>query len=175
MVCQIAKQVFGCRVIGIAGGKDKCAWLQKALGVDCAVDYKSPTFSKELKQAMLGGKPANVVFDNVGGRVLDEMLKYLAKHARVVLCGAISGVNNNPISNHMSLIVKSASMTGFILFDYADRYQEAYAAISQWILTGKLKYVEDVVCGLENAPHAMLKLFTGQNKGKLIVDLQSKL
>lgn len=173
VVCQIAKRVFGCRVVGVAGGLEKCEWLVSQLGVDVAVDYKSPEFAQELKSAMKA-RAANVVFDNVGGKVLDEMLKHLSKHARVVLCGAISGVANNPIANHMSLIVKSASMTGFILFDYESEYQLAYGELSTWILQGKLQLPgEDMVLGLDLAPRALLKLFHGQNKGKLVVDLHA--
>ncbi|KAH9253709.1 hypothetical protein BASA81_008327 [Batrachochytrium salamandrivorans] len=172
VVCQLAKRVFGCRVVGIAGGLDKCEWLIKHLGVDVAVDYKSPDFAQQLKSAMKA-HPANVVFDNVGGKVLDEMLKHLSKHARVVLCGSISGVANNPIANHMSLIVKSASMTGFILFDYESEYQFAYGELSKWILQGKLQLPgEDMVMGLDRAPSFAQALSWGE-QGQLVGWLMS--
>ena len=176
-MCQLAKHIYGCRVIGIAGGARKCEWLKSTLGIDEGVDYKSNTFAQDLKRAVgsKGGGGANIVFDNVGGDILDSMLKHLAKGARVVLCGAVSSMNDGPkpIANIMSLIVKSASMAGFTLFDYAARYDEAYDAISKYLKEGKLKYAEDVVVGVENAPQALLKLFgvSGGNFGKLVVDL----
>lgn len=175
-MAQIAKNVYGCKVVGIAGGPKKCSWLKDQLKIDAAVDYQSSTFATDLKQA-IGPRGADVVFDNVGGVILDSMLRHLAFKARVVLCGAVSAMNDGPtpIQNIMSLIVKSASMTGFTLFNYADRYQEAYDALAQFVLEGKVKYHEDVVMGLENAPRAMLKLFgkDGGNFGKLVVDLHT--
>ena len=174
VVCQLAKHVRGCRVVGIAGGKRKCEWLKDTLGIDETVDYKSPSFATDLKRAV-GPKGADVVFDNVGGQILDTMLRHLAKGARVVLCGAVSSMNDGPkpIANVMSLIVKSASMSGFTLFDFADRYDEAFDNLATYINQGKMVYTEDVVVGLENAPRAFLKLFgaEGGNFGKLLVDL----
>ena len=172
---QLARNVYHCRVIGIAGGDRKCEWLKTVLKVDEAVDYQSPEFASKLK-ASIGPGGANVVFDNVGGKVLDSMLKHLAKNARVVLCGAVSAMNEGgpiPIQNIMTLIVKSASMTGFTLFDYSDRYEEAYKNVTQYICEGKVTFHEDIVYGLENAPKAFLKLFgaDGGNFGKLVVVL----
>lgn len=174
VVCQLAKNVFQCKVVGIAGGERKCQWLREKLNIHEAVDYKEKKFNLKLKSA-IGPNGANIVFDNVGGVVLDSMLRYLAQHARVVLCGAVSSMNDGPgpIYNSMSLIVKSASMTGFTLFDYSASYSEAFENISKCLLEGSLQYTEDVIFGLENAPKALLRLFgvDGGNFGKLIVDL----
>ena len=161
-------------MVAIAGGEEKCKWLRDTLHVDEAVDYKSKTFHSEVKKA-IGVNGANVVFDNVGGEMLDLLLRHLAKGARVVLCGAVSSLNDGPkpITNIMSLIVKSASMTGFTLFDYANRYTEAYDNISNYLLKGQMIYAEEIVNGLERAPRAFLKLFgeDGGHFGKLLVDL----
>ena len=148
--------------------------MKETLGVDSTVDYRAPTFASDLRNA-IGPRGADVVFDNVGGVVLDALLRHLSKGARVVLCGAVSTMNEGPkpISNIMSLIVKSASMMGFTLFDYADRYEAAFEDLSKYLIEGKLKYTEDIILGLENAPRGMLKLFgaDGGNFGKLLVDL----
>lgn len=175
VAAQLAKHVCGCRVIGIAGGSQKCQWLKRELGIDEAVDYKSSNFATNLKSAV-GSKGANVIFDNVGGEILDTMLKHLAKGARVVLSGSVSTMNDatpKPISNIMSLIVKSASMRGFTLFDYSSRYEEAFDSLSTYLREGRIKYAEDIVRGLDHAPKAFLKLFgmDGGNFGKLVVDL----
>jgi NADPH-dependent curcumin reductase CurA len=169
VAAQIAKRVCGCRVVGIAGGRDKCQWLVDTLGLDAAVDYKSATFEQDLRRS--AGK-VDVFFDNVGGAVLDAVLKRLNENARVVLCGQVSGMVRKaaPIEN---LIVKSARMEGFVLMKFKDRYEEAFDRIADMLLRGDLMYNEDVVEGLENAPQAFLKLFGehGGNRGKLVVDL----
>jgi NADPH-dependent curcumin reductase CurA len=161
-------------VVGVAGGARKCEWLVRTLGLDAAVDYKAASFAADLKQ-QVGGGGADVVFDNVGGVVLDATLKHLARHARVVLCGAVSAMNEGPqpLHNLMGLIVKSASMRGFTLFDFQDQYEEAFDALAKHLLEGRLVYAEDVEAGLERAPRALLKLFgaEGGNFGKLLVDL----
>eukprot|EP00668_Euglena_longa_P011274 GGOE01013665.1.p1 GENE.GGOE01013665.1~~GGOE01013665.1.p1 ORF type:complete len:370 (-),score=65.65 GGOE01013665.1:350-1417(-) len=171
VVAQIAKHVIGCRVVGIAGGSKKCSWIKQELGVDEAVDYRSPTFMRDLARAVPKG--VDVFFDNVGGTVLNEVLRYINQGARVVICGAIAGYNAaapppGP-SNYLSLLVNRARMEGFIVFDYRKRYGEAQADLFRWAKEGKLKYTEDVVEGLENAPVALLKLFDGRNTGKLVV------
>jgi NADPH-dependent curcumin reductase CurA len=189
VVCQIAKNVLGCRVIGIAGGPMKCDFLKSRGLVDEACDYKSVHFSVDLKNK-IGKSGINVMFDSVGGRILDICLKFLAFHARVILCGAMSqmgGNNNNnettttittttvePLTNAMNLIVKSAKMEGFILLNYSKQeFENAFDDISEWIRQGKIMYVEDVIYGLENAPRGLLKLFgvDGGNFGKLVVVL----
>ena len=171
---QLAKHVFGCRVVGIAGGRDKCEFLVRDLGLDAAVDYRSPTFAKDLRAA-LPKAGMDVFFDNVGGKVLDTALRCLALDARVVLCGAVSQMNGNqePIANLMNLVVKSARMEGFVLIRYRHRYAEALARLCEWVAQGKLKLVDEVVPGLDRAPRAMLRLFGcgPATRGKLVVDM----
>jgi NADPH-dependent curcumin reductase CurA len=170
---QIAR-IKGCRTVGIAGGPEKCAWLVEELGFDAAIDYKRGELRAELRRHTPDG--VNVYFDNVGGETLDEVLRPLARHARVVICGAISQYNaeqppRGP-ANYMQLIVERASMTGFLVFDYADRYPEAIAQLAQWHRDGQLQSREDVVRGgLDQFPEVFLRLFRGENTGKLILQL----
>ena len=170
VVGQIAK-IKGCRAVGIAGGKRKCDFLTHDLGFDAAIDYKSEDVKKALRQHCPQG--VNVYFDNVGGDILDAALTQLARKARVVICGAISQYNNTaPVkgpSNYLSLLVNRASMTGMVVFDYADRYAEAAREIAGWIKSGQLQTKEDIVAGLETFPEALLKLFSGENFGKLVL------
>jgi NADPH-dependent curcumin reductase CurA len=171
VVGQIAK-IKGCRVVGIAGGKDKCAYLKSELGFDAAIDYKSEDVKKALKEHCPNG--IDVFFDNVGGEILDAALARIAMHARIVICGAISQYNNTePVrgpANYMSLLVNRASMTGMVVFDWADRYGEAAREMAGWIAAGKLKSKEDVVGGGVDAfPEVLLKLFKGENHGKLVL------
>jgi NADPH-dependent curcumin reductase CurA len=170
VVGQIAK-IKGCRVVGIAGGKEKCDYLTQTLGFDAAIDYKSEDVKKSLRQHCPKG--VDVYFDNVGGEILDIVLTQLARKARIVICGAISQYNSTTgvkgPSNYMSLLVNRASMTGMIVFDYADRYAEAGREMSGWIKAGKLKTREDIVSGLETFPETLLKLFSGENFGKLVL------
>ena len=167
---QIAK-IKGCRVIGIAGGPEKCRWITEDLGFDAAIDYKSEDVRSALKEHCPKG--VDVYFDNVGGDILDIVLGRLARHARIVICGAISQYNREGKmkgpSNYMSLLVNRARMEGFVVFDYADRYAEAGMQMAGWMAEGKLKSREDIVEGLENFPDALLKLFRGENIGKLIL------
>ena len=166
---QIAK-LKGCRVVGIAGGPAKCAYVVDELGFDAAIDYKAENVRARLA-AECPGK-INVYFDNVGGEILDAALALLAMRARVVLCGAISQYNESTPSgpaNYLSLLVNRASMTGFIVFDFADRYPEAIEEISTWLRDGKIKAREDIVEGLEIFPDALLKLYSGENHGKLVL------
>ena len=167
---QIAK-IRGCRVVGIAGGPEKCAWLTEELGFDAAVDYKSEDVSARLRETCPDG--IDVFFDNVGGEILDAALGQLALHGRVVLCGAISQYDSADLApgprNVINLIPQRGRMQGFILLDYRDRFLEAIPQLVQWVQEGRIHYAEDVVDGLENAPAAFRKLFTGANTGKLIV------
>jgi NADPH-dependent curcumin reductase CurA len=168
VVGQIAK-IKGCRVVGIAGGPDKCAYL-RSIGFDAAIDYKHEDLKAALKQHCPKG--VDVYFDNVGGEILDAVLTQLAMHARIVICGAISQYNEAKMkgpSNYMSLLVNRASMTGMVVFDYADRYAEAAREMAGWMATGKLKTREDVVEGLVTFPETLLKLFKGENTGKLVL------
>lgn len=167
---QIAK-IKGCRVVGIAGGAEKCKWIVEDLGFDAAIDYKSEDLRAALKQHCPKG--VDVYFDNVGGETLDAVLGRLARRARIVICGAISQYNSEgPMkgpSNYMSLLVNRARMEGFVIFDYQDRYAEAAKEMAGWIAEGTLQHREDIVDGLEAFPDALTKLFKGGNIGKLVL------
>jgi NADPH-dependent curcumin reductase len=168
VVGQIAK-IKGCRVVGIAGGQDKCAYL-RSIGFDAAIDYKH----QDLKAALAENCPkgVDVYFDNVGGDILEAVLARLAMHARIVICGAISQYNEAKMqgpSNYMMLLVTRSSMTGMVVFDYASRYAEAAQEMAGWMATGQLKTREDIVEGLETFPDTLLKLFKGENTGKLVL------
>jgi NADPH-dependent curcumin reductase CurA len=168
VVGQIAK-IKGCRVVGIAGGKDKCDYL-RSLGFDATIDYKHEDVKAALKEYCPKG--VDVYFDNVGGEILDAVLTRLAMHARIVICGAISQYNEAKMkgpSNYMSLLVNRASMTGMVVFDYASRYGEAAREMARWMAAGQLKTREDIVAGLETFPDTLLKLFKGENTGKLVL------
>jgi NADPH-dependent curcumin reductase CurA len=173
VVGQIAK-IKGCRVIGIAGGADKCRLVTQEFGFDACIDYKAQDVKAGLKEHCPKG--IDIYFDNVGGDILDAALARLALHARIVICGAISQYNNTTAvkgpSNYLSLLVNRASMTGMVVFDYADRYGEAAKDMAQWIAQGKLKAKEDVVSGgIDAFPEVLLKLFKGENTGKLVLAL----
>ncbi|HMG20890.1 MAG TPA: NADP-dependent oxidoreductase [Kofleriaceae bacterium] len=171
VVGQIAK-IHGCRTVGIAGGADKCRYLGE-IGYDAAIDYKAGDLKAKLREHCPKG--IDVFFDNVGGDILDAALTQLAPRARIIICGAISQYNNTtPVkgpSNYLSLLVNRASMTGMVVFDYAARYGAAVAEMAQWMAAGKLRSREDIVPGLEQFPQALLKLFTGENHGKLMLEL----
>ncbi|GBG24650.1 Prostaglandin reductase 1 [Hondaea fermentalgiana] len=180
MVCQIAKHIFGCRVVGIAGGAEKCQWLKDELGVDEAIDYKfeeGRQFKRDLRKACPKG--VDVFFDNVGDWILNEVLKQINFKARVVLCGAIAGYNDTTLrpgpSAYLNLVSTSSRMEGFIVLNYADRFKEAKREIGQWLAEGKIKYQEEVIPGLSEAPRALLKLFGeyGGNRGRLIIDIHA--
>ncbi len=170
VVGQIAK-INGCRTVGIAGGAQKCAYIANELGFDAAVDYKTEDLKKALRQHCPEG--VDVYFDNVGGDILDGVLTQLARGARIVICGAISQYNNTgPIkgpANYLSLLVNRASMTGMVVFDYAERYGQAACEMAGWMAAGKLKSREDIVEGLETFPDTLLRLFKGENTGKLVL------
>jgi len=170
VVGQIAK-IKGCRAVGIAGGKEKCDYLVSQLGFDAAIDYKSDDVKKALRQHCPQG--VDVYFDNVGGEILDAVLTQIARHARIVICGAISQYNTTTgvkgPSNYLSLLVNRAKMQGMVVFDYADRYPEAMRDMAGWMAAGKLKSREDIVSGIETFPETLLKLFKGENLGKLVL------
>ena len=171
-VGQVAR-IKGCRVVGIAGGKAKCDFVVNELKFDACIDYKTGNVRDGLKQHCAKG--VDVYFDNVGGEILDAVLARINKHARIVICGAISQYNNTtPVkgpSNYMMLLVARARMQGMVVFDYADRYGEAVKQISQWMKEGKFVSKEDVVLGIENFPATMNKLFSGGNFGKLVLQV----
>jgi NADPH-dependent curcumin reductase CurA len=167
---QIAK-LKGCRVIGIAGGADKCRFLIDELGFDGAIDYKHEDVAAGLKRECPKG--VDVYFDNVGGDILDAVLGRISVGARVVICGAISQYNNKEAikgpSNYLSLLVNRARMEGMVVTDYVQRYPEALREMAGWLASGQLKSREDIVEGLETFPDTLMKLFTGENFGKLIL------
>ncbi len=171
-VGQIAK-IKGCRVVGIAGGPKKCAYAVDELGYDACIDYKAGPIYPALVEHCPKG--VDIYFDNVGGDILDAVLARLALHARVVICGAISQYNNTGDvqgpKNYLSLLVNRARMQGIIVFDWADRYGEGVRDLAQWMQQGKLKSREDVVKGLETFPDTLLKLFSGENFGKLAIEV----
>jgi NADPH-dependent curcumin reductase CurA len=170
VVGQLAK-LKGARAIGIAGGQEKCDYVVNELGFDAAIDYKSEDVVKGLSEHCPKG--IDVYFDNVGGEILDAALARLARHARVVVCGAISQYNNEGAmtgpSNYMSLLVNHASMTGFVVSDYGEKYAEGAQEMAKWLAAGKLKSREDIAEGLESFPETLLRLFEGKNTGKLVL------
>jgi NADPH-dependent curcumin reductase CurA len=167
---QVAK-LKGCRVIGIAGGPEKCRALVDETGFDAAIDYKNQDVRKALREYAPEG--VDVYFDNVGGPVLDAVLTRLARGARIVICGAVSQYNEAQTSgpaNYMTLLVYRASMTGMVVFDYEDRYPQALAELGQWLSEGKLVSREHIVDGgVRTFPATLRMLFTGENTGKLIL------
>ncbi len=172
IVGQIAK-IEGCRAVGIAGGAEKCKFIVDELGFDAAIDYKSENVAKALRAHCPKG--IDVYFDNVGGEILDACLVNLARRARVVLCGAISQYNATTAvqgpKNYMMLLVTRSRMEGFVVFDYADRYAEGARRLAQWLKEGRLKSNEHIVKGFETFPETLLKLFAGENTGKLILEV----
>lgn len=169
VVGQLAK-LKGCRVVGIAGGPEKCRYLTEELGFDAAVDYKSENVRKALRTHCPNG--IDVYFDNVGGEILEAALANLARGARIVICGAISQYNatepKGP-SNYLSLLVNRASMRGMVVFDYAPRYGEAMREMAGYYKSGQLKSREDIATGIQNFPEVLLRLFKGENVGKLVL------
>lgn len=174
VACQIAK-LAGCKVVGIAGGPDKCAWLVDEIGCDAAIDYKNENVRARLKETTKGG--INVFYDNVGGDILDECLGRLAMNARVVICGGISRYEkpNDEMPpgprNYFNLVFMRARMEGFIVLDYLPKFPEARKRLARWIKEGKLKYSEDIQEGFENTPATFLRLFEGKNVGKQLLKL----
>ena len=173
-VGQVAK-IRGCRVVGIAGGQAKCDWVVKELGFDACIDYKAgPSAVRDgLKAHCPSG--VDIYFDNVGGDILDTVLARINRGARIVICGAISQYNNTtPVQgpkNYLSLLVNRARMEGIVVFDYADRYHLAVAEMAGYLKDGRMTSREDVVTGLDNFPAALTRLFTGENFGKLVLQM----
>jgi NADPH-dependent curcumin reductase len=169
---QIAR-IEGCRVVGIAGGPEKCAWLEQELRVDAAIDYKRDDLAQRLREAT--PDRVDVFFDNVGGEILDLVLARLAVRGRIVLCGGISQYNATapwgPV-NYLSLLTNRASMTGLIVFDYQAQYTEATDQLAVWIDDGRLIVREQIVeGGIERFPETLRALFAGANTGKLLLAL----
>jgi NADPH-dependent curcumin reductase CurA len=173
IVGQIARIKGADRVVGIAGGSEKCTWLTDELGFDAAIDYKSDDVAAGLREACPDG--IDLFFDNVGGEILDICLAQLALRGRIVLCGAIATYNDRDVrgpANYRALIARRGRMEGFIILDYIPRFPEAQAQIGAWIGEGKVKFRTHLVEGLENAPDALNLLFTGGNTGKVIVAVE---
>lgn len=170
IVGQVAK-IKGCRVVGIAGGADKCSYVVDELGFDACIDYKNENVATRLKEECPKG--IDVYFDNVGGDILDLALTRLRMHARIVICGAISQYNNKLAvkgpSNYLSLLVNRATMQGMVVFDYAPRYAEGAKILGGWMAQGKLKAREDIYEGIENFPETFKRLFSGDKLGKLVL------
>lgn len=175
LVGQIAK-IQGCRVVGIAGSAEKCRWITEELGFDAAIDYKSEDVGKMLDVCCPNG--IDVYFDNVGGAILDAVLARINLRARISLCGLISGYNAKaPVPgpyNYGNILMKRARVEGFIILDYIPRFDEAMKPLGQWLAEGRLKYRIDVVEGLDQAPAALRRLFTGGNVGKLAVKVSDE-
>jgi NADPH-dependent curcumin reductase len=170
-VGQIAK-IKGCKVIGAAGGKEKCDYLL-SIGFDFVIDYKSQNIDDELKKHCPEG--ISIYFDNVGGEILDIALANLARGARVVICGAMSQYNNHTDvkgpQNYMKIVTARGQMNGIIVFDFLERFPEAVAEISTWISEGKIRSKEHIIEGIENFAPALRMLFEGKNFGKLLIKL----
>ena len=172
VVVQIAK-LKGCHVIGIAGSKEKCDWL-KDIGVDDVIDYKNSDVHKELPKVVENG--VDIYFDNVGGKILETVLELININARVLLCGGISSGYDairpaDGPNNLFSLIIKRATMQGFLVLDYLPKSEKALEEIATWVMEGKLQHREDIQKGIENCPQTLNRLFTGENKGKQLLKI----
>ena len=169
IVCQIAK-IKGCYVVGIAGSDDKCNWLKNDLKVDKVINYKKQPILDKLRETCPNG--IDIYFENVGGKTLDAALTLMNNFGRIPVCGLISMYNDwdepGP-KMFRNILMKRLTVKGFLVSDYLDRYSESLESLSLWMSEGKIQYKVDVVEGIENAPFAVNKLFTGENKGKLIV------
>ena len=174
VVVQVAK-ALGCKVIGIAGGPEKCGWVTDVGGADACIDYKSEAVAARIKELAPHG--VNVIFENVGGEILEAGLMNLAMHARVILCGGISSYNVEDLSQmqgirpYMQLTIMRARMEGFIILDYASRFAEGATALAKLMAEGRLKTAEDIQHGFENCPATLRRLFEGKNLGKQMLNL----
>ena len=170
---QLARIMGAGRVVGIAGGREKCDWLVDELGFDAAIDYKSDDIRKRVKQECPKG--VDVFFDNVGGSILDDLLLEMAVGGRIALCGGISAYNEEDLppgpANYMQLVIRRCTMQGFLLLDYLGQAREASERLAGWIADGRLVHAEDVQEGFENTPKTFLRLFTGGNRGKQLLKI----
>jgi len=169
IVCQIAK-IKGCNVVAIAGSDEKCDWLKNDLGVDHVINYKNENILDSLKIACPNG--IDIFFDNVGGDTLDAALTLMNKFGRIPVCGLISMYNDWSSAGpkmYRNILMKTLTVSGFLVSDYAERFGESLEALGQWIAEGKIKFKVDVEEGIENAPSAVNKLFSGENNGKLVI------
>lgn len=178
LVGQLGK-IAGCRVIGIAGGPQKCAWLTDELGFDAAIDYKNEKVKAQLRDLAPGG--VDIFFDNIGGEILNDVLARLALRARVVICGGISRYNFDPRSaqmpegprNYFNVVFTGATIQGFLMPQYERDFPEADARLTDWLRSGRIVARPDVVEGFEHAPAALMRLFEGRNMGKQLLKVAS--
>jgi len=172
VVVQIAK-ALGCTVIGIAGGAEKCAWVKEQAGADACIDYRAGNVARAIREA--APKGINIIFENVGGEILDAGLANLAMRARIILCGGISSYNDTAdnrspgLQNYMNITVMRARLEGFIVLDYAPRFGQGVQALAKLMAEGKLKTAEDIAHGFENCPATLRRLFEGKNFGKQLL------
>ena len=171
VVGQIAK-IKGCRVVGIAGGPDKCRYVTEELGFDACVDYRAADFEQQLAAAT--PDYVNILFENVGGPVFDAVLNRVADHARVALCGNISQYNSSEpygIKGMRQLLMHRVTIRAFVIADHNDYFPTALAELSTWVKEGRIKYKEDLSKGLASAPEAFIRMLTGKNFGKQLVQV----
>nr|MCH9801777.1 NADP-dependent oxidoreductase [Actinomycetes bacterium] len=171
MAGQFARLLGASKVVGSAGGEEKCAWLKDECGFDEVIDYRTADVRAGLGEAFPDG--IDLFFDNVGGETLNAVLGQIRDHARIVMCGAISNYDSKELqpgpANIINAISRRALLQGFIVLDHFDRAQEASQEMAQWLLAGRLQSRVDVTEGLEHAPDALIGLFTGANIGKTLV------
>ncbi|WP_447952905.1 NADP-dependent oxidoreductase [Sphingopyxis chilensis] len=172
VVGQLAK-IAGCRAVGIAGGEDKCRWLVEEAGYDAAIDYKAGNLRKQIKEHCPRG--VDVIFDNVGGAILNDMLGEIATGARIAICGGISRYETGSLpagpQNYFNLVFRRGTMAGFIVIDWAAEFPAIRKRLEGFVQDGRLTYREDVQQGFENAPATLKRLFSGQNRGKQLLKL----
>lgn len=176
IVCQIAKRM-GCRVVGIAGGSQKCAYLRDVLRLDFVIDYKDSDLSAALKESAPSG--IDLYFDNVGGEVLDAVLMRINRHARIVVCGGISQYSDlekaRGPTNYLQLVAQSGTMQGFTMRDYMARIPEAFMQLADWHAKGQIQFREHVLNGIESFPAAYDLVFAGGNHGKMLLCLEGEI
>ncbi len=172
IVGQLAK-IAGCRAVGIAGGEDKCRWLVEEAGYDAAIDYKAGNVRAQIKDHCPGG--VDVIFDNVGGAILNDMLGEIATGARIAICGGISRYETGSLpagpQNYFNLVLRRGTMAGFIVLDWASEFPAIRKRLEGFVHDGRLNYREDMQQGFENAPATLKRLFSGQNRGKQLLKL----
>ena len=175
LVSQIAK-IKGCKVIGIAGSEEKCNWLKNDLKVDGVINYKTDNLNSTLKELCPDG--IDMYFDNVGGEITEAVINRFNIGGRMSICGQISGYNSETLQpgprNWINILVKRLKVQGFIVFDYQARAKEAFVDMSKWMAEGKLQHKNHIVDGLENAVSSLKMLFSGENKGKMIVRISEE-
>jgi NADPH-dependent curcumin reductase CurA len=162
-------------VIGLAGGREKCDWLVRECGIDAAIDYKAEDIGARLDALCPEG--IDMLFENVGGPVMDLVLDRIRQRARIALCGLVASYNGGGMqrtSALMQLVNKSARMEGFLLVNYLDRYAEVMQQLQSWILEGSIKYQIDILDGMEQLPEAMSRVFHGRNRGVQLLRLSEE-